>query len=73
MAAALSRIQERSNPKHLHILRTEELSRADRELLLRTGWLREILLGWYLLTKPDIMPNDSTPWFAHFWDFLSIK
>lgn len=72
IAAALSRIQGRPISKHPHILRTEELSRAERELLLRTGWLREILLGWYLLTKPDIMPNDSTPWFAHFWDFLSI-
>lgn len=72
IADALSRIHERANSRHPHILRSEELSRTDRELLLKTGWLREILQGWYLLIKPDIMPNDSTPWFAHFWDFLSI-
>lgn len=72
IAQALTRIHEREDAFHSHIVQTNELSRSDRELLLKTGWLREILKGWYLLVKPDVNPNDSTPWFAHFWDFLAV-
>lgn len=72
IADALTRIRDRENAKHPHIVMSEELTRSDRELLVRTGWLREIIQGWYLLIKPDILPNDSTPWYAHFWDFLMV-
>ncbi len=72
IAEALSRLRARANSKHPYIFRSDEISRADRELLLRTSWLSEIMKGWYLLIRPDILPNDSAAWFAHFWDFIAI-
>ena len=31
-----------------HIIRSEQMSRGDRELLVKTGWFQEVIKGWYL-------------------------
>ena len=56
----------------IHIIHAEEISRQDRELLLGTNWLQEIIRGWYLLVRPNMHPGDSSGWYANFWDFLYI-
>ena len=55
-----------------HIVKGTKINRADRELLLRTHWLQEIIKGWYMLVRPDINPRDSASWYANFWDYLSV-
>lgn len=57
---------------HPSIIEAHQLTRADRELLFKTGWLREIIKGWYLFVRPDAPTQESTIWYAHFWEFLSI-
>jgi hypothetical protein len=69
---SLERVQKRKGAENLSIVQSKELSRADRQLLLKTGWLREIIRGWYLLVRPDAPTNDSTVWYAHFWEFIAI-
>lgn len=70
---ALARIHTLISSRHdIHIIQTSELSRVDRELLMRKGWLQEIIQGWYLLVRPDICPGDSSGWYATFWDFLYV-
>lgn len=55
-----------------HIIRSGDLSRADRETLTHGRWLQPIVRGWYLLVRPDAPPGESSPWFASFWDFLGL-
>ena len=73
VADALTRgykvVESRDN---IHVVHTSELSRTDRELLLRGGWLQEIIKGWYLLVRPEILPGESSAWYATFWDFLHV-
>jgi hypothetical protein len=69
---ALERVQKRKGTENLSVVQSKELNRADRELLLKTGWLREIIRGWYLLVRPDAPTNDSTVWYANFWEFLKL-
>lgn len=57
-------------PKHM--LKSASLSRADREILMKSGYLRGICKGWYLLSKPTEKLGESTAWYASFWDFLSV-
>ena len=65
---ALTRIHAIVEQKSgVHILHTSEMSRSDRELLLRTHWLEGIIQGWYLVVRPDVPPGDSTTWYANFW------
>jgi len=55
-----------------HILKSNSLSRSERELLLTTGWLQEIIRGWYMLLRPDIAKGDTTAWYVNFWDFIHL-
>jgi len=53
------------------VLKSEELTRTDRERLLEHGFLRQVMKGWLLSSSPDTLPGDTTPWFASFWEFCS--
>lgn len=55
-----------------NIVKASKIRRADRELLLRTQWLQEIIKGWYMLVRPDVSPGDSGAWYANFWDYLGV-
>ena len=72
VSEALSRIHAIMEQKGSHILHTNDIERRDRELLVRNHWLQEIIQGWYLVVRPDVLPGDSTAWYANFWDFLRI-
>ncbi|NGX55236.1 MAG: hypothetical protein KR126chlam2_00864 [Chlamydiae bacterium] len=70
---ALSRIHKIVEKRGgIHVLHTSEISRSDRELLVRHDWLEEIIRGWYFLVRPDALPGDSSAWYASFWDFLNV-
>jgi hypothetical protein len=69
LAAALQRANTSARKQ---VVISASLQRADRELLVKRGYLQEICKGWYLLNRPVEKPGDSTAWYAAFWDFLSV-
>jgi len=52
-------------------IRSRDLSRARRERLLSGGFLKEVIKGWYIPSRPDEAAGDSTAWYASFWDFCA--
>jgi len=70
LADALERARSASGGSGGNVIHSSAILRADRELLLRAGWIRKIIKGWYLLTKPEAPPGESTQWYASYWDFL---
>lgn len=50
-------------------IQSKQLSRVHRERLLKHGFIREVIRGWYIPTMPDEKPGDSTSWYTSFWDF----
>jgi hypothetical protein len=64
---ALRRLQEQG----LVAIRSRDLSRTHRERLVRNGFLKEVIKGWYLVSRPDEVPGDTTAWYASFWDFCA--
>jgi len=52
-------------------IRSNNLSRTDRQRLLRSGFLQHVMKGWYIASHPDETPGDSTAWYASFWDFCA--
>lgn len=50
-------------------LKSEDISRVNRERLLNNGFIREVVKGWYVATRPDERPGDSTSWYTSFWAF----
>lgn len=52
-------------------VRSADLSRTDRERLLKNGFLQKVMKGWYIAARPDQADGDSTAWYAAFWAFCS--
>lgn len=52
-------------------LRSRVLGRTDRERLVRNGFLREVMKGWYIVTRPEEEARESTAWYASFWGFCT--
>jgi len=52
------------------VFRSGQFKRADRERLVKTGFLQEVMRGWLISSDPEgSARGDSTAWFASFWDF----
>lgn len=69
LSEALTRVHSTAKD---HIIRSKDISRADREILVQGRWLQPIVRGWYLLVRPDAPPGESSAWYASFWDFLGL-
>ena len=62
---ALRRLQKSGR----RVFQSQELSRANRERLLKNGFLQEVMKGWLISANPGERTGDTTPWFASFWEF----
>jgi hypothetical protein len=52
-------------------IRAKDLSRTHRERLVANGFLREVIKGWYIPSRPEETSGESTPWYASFWRFCA--
>lgn len=52
-------------------IRASDMTRTHRERLLKSGFIRAVMKGWYIPARPDEPPGESTAWYASFWDFCT--
>ena len=52
-------------------IRTSDITRTHRERLIKNGFIREVIKGWYFTCRPGTRPGDSTSWFSSYWSFCS--
>ncbi len=65
--------------KALHTLQSEgviavqssQLSRLHRERLCKHGFLEPVINGWYIPSRPNDSPGETTAWYTSFWQFCS--
>jgi Fic/DOC family len=50
-------------------IRAADLKRLHRERLLKSGFLQEVMKGWYIAARPEDAAGESTAWYASFWAF----
>lgn len=53
------------------VLRTRDMSRTHRERLVKAGFIKEVMKGWYIPCRPDEPAGESTSWYSSFWSFCS--
>ena len=70
LADALQTLKALQDDGHVAI-RSSDLERRARERLVQAGYLQPVIKGWYVPSRPDEQPGDSTAWFAAFWDFCA--
>lgn len=52
-------------------VKSSDLSRTHRERLVRSGFLKEVMRGWYIPSRPDEPAGESTSWYTSFWYFCA--
>lgn len=70
LANSLAELKALQN-KGVVAIRTTQLTRTHRERLQRGGFIREVMRGWYVPSRPDEPPGESTGWYASFWAFVT--
>lgn len=64
---SLKRLQDSG----LTVLRTNDLSRENREALLEAGFLKPVIKGWYMPARPGESDSETTAWYANANDFIA--
>jgi len=52
-------------------IRSKDISRTHRERLIKSGFLKEVMRGWYIPSRPDENTGESTAWYTSFWGFCA--
>ena len=60
---ALKALQDKS----IVAIRAGDLTRTHRERLLKSGFLQEVMKGWYIPASPNEDRGETTAWYASFW------
>lgn len=70
LAASLAALKELQDAGRV-ALRAADMTRTHRERLLKNGFIREVMKGWYVPSRPDEPAGESTSWYASFWSFCA--
>jgi hypothetical protein len=70
LAASLAALKELQDAGRV-ALRASDMSRTHRERLVKAGFIKEVMKGWYIPCRPDEPTGESTSWYASFWAFCS--
>jgi len=52
------------------VFRSNELTRTHQTRLVDAGWLRQIVKGWYMPSRPQEVKGDTTTWYASLREFI---
>ena len=71
LAESLEILHKLQNANGAAAIRARDLTRTHRERLLKNGFLREVIKGWYIPSRPEEGTGESTAWYASFWRFAA--
>ena len=72
LAKALEALKKLQDKRGIAIIRSKNLSRTHKELLLSKGFIREVIKGWYISVRPDEKKGDTTSYYTSYWHFVSV-
>ncbi len=72
LAESLRLLHKLQNVNGSAAIRAKDMPRTHKERLKRNGFLREVMKGWYIPSRPDEKEGDSTAWYASFWRFAAV-
>jgi hypothetical protein len=52
-------------------IHTKSMTRTHRERLVKSGFIKEVMKGWYIPARPEEPAGESTAWYASFWGFCA--
>ena len=70
LTASLAALKELQDAGRV-ALRASDMTRTHRERLVKAGFIKKVMKGWYIPCRPDEPAGESTSWYASFWAFCS--
>lgn len=71
LAESLKVLQSLQNESGFAIVKSSEISRTHLGRLVSNGFLQEVMKGWYISSRPDSDPGDTTNWYTSYWYFIT--
>ncbi|TVQ01840.1 MAG: cell filamentation protein Fic [Balneolaceae bacterium] len=71
LATSLQKLKELQDENGIAAIRSKDLSQTHRNRLLKNGFIRRVMKGWYIPADPGEKPGSSTLWYTSFWGFCS--
>ena len=65
--AVLKKLQDEG----MDAIHTKNMTRTHRERLVKNGFIKEVMKGWYIPSRPEEPAGESTAWYASFWGFCA--
>lgn len=72
LAQALFELQKLQKDRIVAVIRASDLKTTQKQILIANGFIKGVIKGWYISTRPDEKKGDTTSWFMSFWDFTSM-
>jgi len=71
LAESLKELQKFQKENGTTIIKSSDISRVHLVRLVNNGFLQEVMKGWYISSRPDSTPGDTTNWYTSFWQFIA--
>lgn len=71
LAQALSELRKLQKDKDIAVIKASDLKTKHKQLLKANGFIKEVIKGWYIATRPDEKAGDTSSWYISFWNFVS--
>lgn len=72
LAFSLEELKKFQNDRGIAVIKSSDLSRTHKERLIKNGFLKEVIRGWYISSRPEELPGDTTSWYMSFWYFAAV-
>ncbi|HPE74773.1 MAG TPA: Fic family protein [Draconibacterium sp.] len=72
LAQALLELQKLQKDRNIAVIKASDLKTTHKQLLKANGFIKDVIKGWYISTRPDEKKGDTTSWYMSFWDFASM-
>ncbi len=70
LADSLQELQKLQNENGLAVIKSTDLSKTHLRRLIQNGFIQEVMKGWYISSRPDSAPGDTTNWYTSYWFFI---
>ena len=71
LAESLEVLRKIQSDEGITAIKATRISRTHRERLIKNGFIREVMKGWYISSRPGERPDDTTSWYNSYWNFIS--
>ena len=72
LAESLVELEKLQNERGIAIIKADNLSRTHKERLIKNGFIREVIRGWYISCPSDEKQRETTSWYVSFWNFIAL-